>query len=155
MQKFWLIGTDWDEDLPHGFVQSSKEYLIELKDISRGCGPLELASHPLYWNGSELLSRPPSGWPPNKVDPNLEVPEEKHQSIALTADAAPSFEEIYRQFSNCTRFLRTIAGIRKCKTKAITNEKLTSYLTSKELEDSRIVTLRQLQVEHFQMTLQN
>ena len=68
MQKLWLIGTDWDEYLRHESVQLWKE----------------------YWNGPEWLSRSPFGWPPDKVDPNLEVPEEKHQSIVLIDDAASS-----------------------------------------------------------------
>ena len=94
MQKLWLIGTDCDEDLNHEFVQSWKE----------------------YWNGSEWLSRPAFGWPPDKVDPNLGLPEENHQSIALIADAAPSIEDIYRRFYYWILFLRTVAYVRRWKT---------------------------------------
>lgn len=69
--------------------------------VSRGCTPLELRNHPLWWEGPDFLLKRPDEWPSQPLtscDANGEVAKEEHISVLQVTLQEPHFITVQHNF---------------------------------------------------------
>ncbi|XP_077553403.1 uncharacterized protein LOC144168258 [Haemaphysalis longicornis] len=122
--------------------------------LTRGVAPEKLKDCESWWTGPTWLAQPASSWPKTPTGSPTEVPEEERRSAALPVGHAKTVATHQLvpidRYSSLSRLLRVTAWLRRfvnnCNPKA---EKRMGPLSAKELRESRLLLLRQVQEEAF------
>lgn len=114
---------------------------------SRGLSPVELQKHKLWWHGPTWLSNAIL----SVVQP--EIPETEEEKINKSFSIQQHYEEDFEwsKFSSLTKMVRVITRCRRIlnwKLPKSERQKVPGYLTSKELQETLQICIKQ--VQHFE-----
>lgn len=132
---------------------------------SRGCTPLELINHPLWWYGPSWLKQPSTTWPP-QLNINSEFPdsvlESKPIALTTTIDNQANFQDIpegsmhfidklLQTFSSLIKIQRIIARFKRY----LHNKKNPQVINSgsfkqQELQKALLIVVKYVQSQSFQ-----
>ena len=117
--------------------------------ITRGLNPQQLQTNELWWHGPSFLNEEEAEWPPQCTYNQTDVPERRIEK-PLTLTVCTN-DDICKRFSDLHKLQRVIAYILRfrnnCDSK--TTERLSGELTTKELNKSLIVLIKNAQISNF------
>ena len=118
---------------------------------SRGATPAELLNSSLWWEGPPWLPLDPSCWPTPPTSQQPSVLPEVREAVLVTITEPPLAD--WRRFSSWDHLVRVLAWVNhfitRSRTKPLDLPMVEEYLAPVEVDQGRIILLKQSQQETF------